>query len=53
MAGLFSNFFKQVATGDEIRDWQHASRLFIDSLYRLSPKMGSLFHVYMDCIIVT
>lgn len=48
MAGLFSNFFKQVATGDEIRDWQHASRLFIDSLYRLSPKMGSLFHVYMD-----
>jgi len=48
MAGFFNQFLRQLATGDEIRDWQHASRTFIDSLYRLSPKVGSVYHVFMD-----
>ena len=48
MAGFFNQFLKQVATGDEIRDWQHASRTFVDSLYRLSPKIGTVYHVFMD-----
>ena len=48
MAGFFNQFLKQIATGDEIRDWQHASRVFVNSLYRLSPKVGSVYHVFMD-----
>jgi hypothetical protein len=48
MAGFFNQFLKQVGTGDEIHDWQHASRTFIDSLYRLSPKIGTVYHVFMD-----
>ncbi len=49
MAGSFFNqFLDQVQTGDEIHDWQHASRMFVDSLYRLSPKIGSVYHVFMD-----
>jgi len=48
MAGFFNQFLRQLGTGDEIRDWQHASRTFVDSLYRLSPKIGSVYHVFMD-----
>jgi hypothetical protein len=48
MAGFFNQFLRQIATGDKIHDWQHASRTFIDSLYRLSPKIGTSYHVYMD-----
>ena len=48
MAGFFNQFLKQIATGDEIHDWQHASRTFVDSLYRLSPKIGTVYHVFMD-----
>ena len=48
MAGFFNQFLKQVATGDEIHDWQHASRTFVDSLYRLSPKIGTVYHVFID-----
>ena len=48
MAGFFNQFLKQLGTGDEIHDWQHASRTFVDSLYRLSPKIGAVYHVFMD-----
>ena len=48
MAGFFNQFLKQIATGDQVRDWQHASRTFVDSLYRLSPKIGTVYHVFMD-----
>ena len=48
MAGFFNQFLKELATGDEIHDWQHASRTFIDGLYRLSPKIGTVYHVFMD-----
>ena len=47
-AGFFNQLLSQVAHGDQIKDWQHASRTFVDGLYRLSPKMGSMFHVYVD-----
>ena len=46
--GSFGGFLQQAATGDQIRDYQHATRLFIDSVYRLSPKFSNLFHVYID-----
>ena len=48
MAGFFDQFLKQLGTGDEIKDYQHAARTFVDGLYRLSPKSGALFHVYID-----
>ena len=48
MAGFFNQFLKQLGTGDQIRDYQHASRTFVDSLYRLGPKMQSLFHVFVE-----
>ena len=45
---LFDGFLKQLGTGDQIRDWKHASRLFIDNNYALSPKYDWLFHVFID-----
>lgn len=48
MAGFFNQFLQQLGTGDEIHDWQHASRTFVDSLYRLSPKIGTVYHVFVD-----
>lgn len=39
---------QSIAPDQNVRDYQHASRTFIDSLYRLSPKLSNLFHVYID-----
>ena len=44
----FNSFLQQVATGDTVKDYKHASKLFVDSLYRLSPKYSFLFHVFVD-----
>lgn len=43
-----NQFLKQLGTGDQIHDYQHAARIFIDDNYRLSPKYGFLFHVAFD-----
>lgn len=48
MTSIASQFLNQLAAGDEIRDYQHATRTFVDGLYRLSPKFKSLFHVFID-----
>jgi hypothetical protein len=48
VSGFMNQFLKQLGTGDEIKDYQHAARTFVDGLYRLSPKMGSMFHVFVD-----
>lgn len=48
MSGFFNQFLREVATGDTIKDWRHATKLFVDGLYRLSPKFQNLFHVYID-----
>lgn len=48
MPNIFDGFLKQVAQGDQIRDFRHASKLFIDDNYRLSPKNTWLYHVYFD-----
>lgn len=55
MADIFSDIFKfagsvinQALTPDNLRDYRHASRLFVDDQYRLLPKMGYLFHVAFD-----
>jgi len=48
MPGIFDGFLKQLATGDQIKDFKHASRLYVDSNYRLSPKYDWLYHVFFD-----
>lgn len=55
MANIFTNAVKylgdtlqQVATPDNLRDFRHASRLFVDSNFRFMPKYGTLFHVFFD-----
>lgn len=48
MANIFNGFLKQIARGDNIKDYQHASRLFVSNNYERSPKYTWLFHVYFD-----
>lgn len=55
MANIFKNAvkyigstLKQVATNDTLKDFAHASRLFIGGNHRLAPKNAFLFHVYFD-----
>lgn len=48
MASFPNQFLTQLSTGDEIKDYTHASKTFVDSLYRLGPKSTALFHVFID-----
>jgi uncharacterized coiled-coil protein SlyX len=56
MASIFQNAvnfigstLKQAATVDNLKDYRHASRLFVGGgNYRLSPKHNFLFHVFID-----
>ena len=48
MPYIFDGFLKQIARGDNIKDYQHAARLFVDNNYERSPKYSWLFHVYFD-----
>ena len=48
LGSIANQFLGELAEGDQIRDYQHAARTFVDSLYRLSPKYQSLFHVFVD-----
>lgn len=48
MSSLINTFLKQVFQGDQIKDWDHASRLFVANNYELAPKNSWLFHVFFD-----
>ncbi len=48
LAGIGNQFLSQLATGDTVRDYQHGARTFVDGVYRLSPKLNNLFHVYIE-----
>lgn len=56
MASVFQNAvkfvgstLKQAATPDVLRDYKHASKIFVGGgSYRLSPKNSFLFHVFID-----
>lgn len=45
---FWGDVLQSIAPNQNIRDFQHASRTFVDSLYRLSPKLGTLYHVFVD-----
>ena len=40
-----NSFLKALSTGDNVRDYRHASRVFVDGNHRLAPKRKFLFHV--------
>lgn len=55
MATIFDNAvnfigstLKQVVSSDLLKDYKHASKLFVGSNFRLIPKNGFLFHVFFD-----
>ena len=48
MPSIFDGFLTQLARGDNIKDYQHASRLFVSNNYERSPKYTWLFHVFFD-----
>ena len=39
-----NSFLKGLSVGDNVRDYRHASRTFVDGNYRLTPKRKFLFH---------
>lgn len=43
-----NSFLKQISTGDEIRDFSHASKTFVDGGMRLAPKSSFSYHVFFD-----
>lgn len=45
---IWGDVLQSIAPNQNIRDYQHAARTFVDSLYRLSPKYSTLFHVFID-----
>jgi hypothetical protein len=51
--GLLDGFLTQLSTGDQVKDFSHASKLFHDGDQKttgnaLYPKMGYMYHVYFD-----
>lgn len=55
MANIFSDVinyagtaFNQALTTDNLKDFAHANRLFVGDQFRLIPKNGFLFHVFID-----
>ena len=45
---IWGQLLQSIAPNQNIRDYKHAARTFVDGLYRLSPKLNNLFHVFMD-----
>ena len=45
---IFDNFLTQLGRGDSIKGYQHASRLYVDNNFALSPKYDWLYHVFFD-----
>ncbi len=48
LGSLFSNTVKESLTGDTVKSWNHATRLFVDNNYALNPKNDFLYHVFFD-----
>ena len=46
--GILDTFLNAIGRGDSIKDYRHASQLFVSSNYRLVPKYSWLYHVFFD-----
>lgn len=45
---LLGSFVQGFSTPDNVRDPQHASRLFVGDNFKLAPRQGFLYHVFFD-----
>ena len=43
-----NSILSALAKGDNVRDYQHAARLFVDNNYELQPRYANLFHVVFN-----
>jgi len=48
MANILNTFLKEIAQGDSVHDWQHASKLFVANNYELTPKSAYLYYVHFN-----
>jgi len=48
MPNIFDGFLKQLGTGDTVKDFKHASQLYVSDNYRLAPKYSWLYFVKFD-----
>lgn len=49
MSNAFSNFLGGVMDGSgDLRDYQHASRLYVSNFYELAPKAGWIYYVVLN-----
>ena len=49
MANAFTNFLSQtLTTNTQVKDYSHASRLYVDDYFRLAPKSGFLYYVVFN-----
>lgn len=49
MANKFTNFLKGfLEGGGNLRDYQHAARLYVDDYYKLAPKAGWLYYIVLN-----
>ena len=49
MSNFFSNFISGVMDGSgDLRDYQHASRLYVNNFYELAPKAGWIYYVVLN-----
>lgn len=46
--GILDGLVNQLLTGDNLKDYKHANKLFVGDNFRLAPKMGFLYHVFFD-----
>lgn len=45
---FINQVYQGIGLGDLVKDYKHASKIFVDGNYRLAPKMGFLFHIAFD-----
>ena len=43
-----NSILSALSKGDNVRDYQHAARLFVDNNYELQPRYANLFHVVFN-----
>ena len=43
-----NSILSALSKGDNVRDYQHAARLFVDNNYELQPRYSNLFHVVFN-----
>jgi len=43
-----NSILSALSKGDNVRDYQHGARMFVDNLYELQPRYSNLFHVVFN-----